>query len=150
MRLILSIKRINFVLQSTFNHKTNTMSKSIITNSITIAFIFFISIIIFLANTGGDLGLLVLIHKIPMGDKLAHMLVVGTLAFLVNLSLKAQTFNFLNFQTLVGSAIIFCSITVEECSQMWIVHRNFDLLDLTFNYIGVFIASWIILKFYHK
>lgn len=125
------------------------MSRSIITNSITVAFTLFIGVIIFLANTGGDLGLLKLIHKIPMGDKFAHMLLVGTLAFLVNLSLKAQTFEFLNFRILVGSAIIFCAITVEECSQMWIPSRNFDLLDLTFNYIGIFIASWLISKFYH-
>ena len=120
------------------------MSKSVITNSVTVLFIFFIAVIIFLANTGGDLGLLKLIHKIPMGDKIAHMTMVGTLAFLVNLSLKAQTFEFLKFQILVGSAIVLCSITVEECSQIWIAHRNFDLLDLTFNYIGIFLASKII------
>ena len=122
------------------------MTKKMMINGVTVLFLLFIAFIIFAANTGMNLMFFRVIGAIPMGDKVAHMTLVGTMAFLVNLSLKNRTFERYHLTLLVGSTIVFCGITVEEFSQIWITNRTFDLIDLTFNYIGVFIASWFNLK----
>ena len=78
-----------------------------------------------------------------MGDKLAHIVLIGTLAYLFNLMLRAKTFKVNGVQILVGSCIVFGLMTVEEFSQMYIPARNFDWVDLAANYLGIGIAGQI-------
>ena len=150
MRCTLILKAIlhNFEFQSTF--KKRKMTKSISIKIISISFVLFISYILYSANTGTSNIFFSTIGKIPYGDKIAHMSLVGILAFLLNLLLNAKTFPFKGFNILVASFGVFCFMTVEEFSQIWIVNRTFDLVDLTFNYIGIGIASWIIIRFFKK
>ena len=126
------------------------MTKSISIRLISISFVIFIGYILYSANTGGSNIFFSTIGKVPFGDKIAHMSLVGMLAFLLNLLLNAKTFSFKGFNVLTASFGVFCFMTLEEFSQIWIDSRNFDLLDLTFNYIGIGIASWIIIRFFKK
>jgi len=97
---------------------------------------------------GQDILFFKLIEHVPMGDKFAHITLVGTLAFLLNLILGAKTFTIRKMELLLGSCIVFGIMTVEEFSQIYIPMRNFDLVDLMANYLGIGIASWGIFKFY--
>lgn len=126
------------------------MTKSISIKIISISFLLFIGYILYSANTGTMNSFFSNINRIPYGDKIAHMSLVGTLAFLLNLLFNAKTFEFKSFNILTASFGVFCFMTVEEFSQIWIATRNFDLLDLTFNYIGIGIASWLIIRFFKK
>lgn len=126
------------------------MTKSISIKVISISFVLFIGYILYSANTGTMNSFFGQINQIPYGDKLAHMCLVGTLAFLLNLLLNAKTFLFKGFNILVASFAVFCFMTIEEFSQIWIDNRTFDLLDLTANYIGIGIASWLIFRFFKK
>jgi hypothetical protein len=124
------------------------MTKSISIKVISISFVVFIGYILYSANTGGSNIFFSTIGKMPFGDKIAHMSLVGTLAFLLNLLLSAKTFSFKGFNILTASFGVFCFMTIEEFTQIWIDNRTFDLLDLTFNYIGIGIASWLIIRFF--
>ena len=115
---------------------------------ITLLFITFIVYIIYAANVGQDILFFKLIEYVPMGDKFAHITLVGTLAFLLNLMLSARTFKIRKTELLLGSCIVFGIMTVEEFSQIYIPTRNFDLVDLMANYLGIGIVSWGIFKFY--
>ena len=126
------------------------MTKSILIKFISFSFVIFIGYILYSANTGTPNIFFTIIGKVPYGDKIAHMGLVGMLAFLLNLLLSSKTFSFKGFNILVASFGVFCFMTVEEFSQIWIDKRTFDLVDLTFNYIGIGIASWLIIRFFKK
>ena len=86
------------------------------------------------------------VHEIPFADKVMHVLLLGMFTLCTNFLLKFHTFKLSNRVLLTGSAIIFVLATFEEISQYWIETRTFDLLDLASNYIGIFIATFFILK----
>lgn len=136
-KLLQSIKTINFEKQSTFMLKI----KNIHLYAISLLFFIFIGYIMYAANVGRELLFFQLIDYIPMGDKLAHVVLIGTLAFLMNLMLGGKTFAVRGVQILLGSCIVFGFITIEEFTQMYIPTRNFDWMDLMANYIGIYMAS---------
>jgi VanZ family protein len=87
-----------------------------------------------------------LIKGFKYGDKFAHLILIGTLAYCVNYLLKFRIIKRFNQNLLVGTIAITIFITLEECSQIWISTRTFDLIDLSANYIGIGIATLIIVK----
>ena len=93
--------------------------------------------IVIVADIGMGPQLLNFVHSVPGGDLLGHFLLLGTLSLLVNLSLGAQTFHLAGVGVLTGSLIIALIATLEECSQLWLDHRSFSLLDLAANYAGI-------------
>ncbi len=113
-------------------------------NIIAVLFTAFILFIIYSANTGKDLIFFKLSSSFPYADKLAHAGLLGTLTFILNLAFKGKTISFFNKKWLVVSIVIFVIITLEEFSQMFIANRTFDLLDLSANYLGIAVASWLI------
>lgn len=126
------------------------MSKNILIQITAILFILFLIFIIYSANTKADLIFFRLLRHIPFGDKLGHILLLGTLTFLVNWAMQAHTFVFKKIQILTGSCIVFALITVEEISQNWLDNRTFDLADLGGNYLGIVLASYAIYRLFKK
>lgn len=94
------------------------MSKNII-RLITLLFVLFIGYVIYSANTGNGLPVFKLIGKIPYGDKLGHMGLIGTLTFLINATLNNKVFKVSGRKILLGSALVFIFITIEEFSQQY-------------------------------
>jgi len=115
--------------------------KNIHIYAISLLFFAFIGYIMYAANTGRELLFFQLLEYIPMGDKLAHVVLIGTLAFLLNLLFGGKTFAVRGIQILLGSCIVFGFITIEEFTQMYIPNRNFDWIDLMANYLGIGMAS---------
>ena len=108
---------------------------------ISLLFFAFIGYILYSANTGRELLFFQILEYIPWGDKLAHVVLIGTLAFLLNLMLRGKTFTVNGVQILLGSCIVFGFITIEEFTQMYIPTRNFDWIDLMANYVGIWLAG---------
>jgi VanZ family protein len=112
------------------------------------AFLFalFIVAIIFLADIG-RLGILGVLNKIPFGDKAGHFLLYGILALLINLSLfRSQPWRNPLRVSFISGGILAVLIGVEEFSQQFFARRSFDLVDLTFSYLGVIFFSWLAIK----
>ena len=89
-----------------------------------------------------------LVRHIPYGDKVTHFFLIGGLAFATNFFLKKRAINIKGRNILLGSFLIFVIITFEEFSQIWIAHRNFDLLDLASNYLGIFIIGTLGIRYF--
>ena len=73
----------------------------------------------------------------PMKDKFGHLFSSGIFALVMNLFLRGHTFNFCKKPIYLGTFIVFVIITSEEFSQMFFTLRSFDLLDLTFDLVGI-------------
>ena len=95
-------------------------------------------ILITIANTGNGQFLLTILNTVPHGDKWLHLFLMGTLTAGLNLSLNFRKTDFRNKSILTGTLIMACLITAEEFSQAFIPYRNFEILDLVCNYLGIF------------
>jgi VanZ family protein len=111
----------------------------------TIFYVGLILTLVFMVDQGKYINLINFVHQIPFGDKIGHFILVGLLAFSINLSLHCSTFQLLQQRILKGSFIVFIFITLEEGSQYFIASRHFDLGDLLANYIGILFFSWLAL-----
>jgi VanZ family protein len=117
---------------------------------LTILFGLFIILIIVLADTG-NLGILQLVNRIPLGDKAGHFTLYGILTLLINLTL---------FQSVPGQdrkrIVVISGLTLalliglEEFSQQNFSSRTFSLSDLTASYLGVIFFSWLALRIKSK
>ena len=77
------------------------------------------------------------IRRIPGGDKLGHFLLMGLFSFLLNVSLSCRTVRVFAVRVLLGSVIAGAAVTLEELSQIFVRYRTFDLVDLFFDYAGI-------------
>lgn len=114
----------------------------------TFAYLFIVIVIFIILSATFQWGnpIMGLIRGFKYGDKFAHLILIGTLAYCVNYLLKFRTIKRFNRNLLVGTIGITIFITLEEFSQIWISTRTFDLIDLSANYLGIAIATLIIVK----
>ena len=113
-----------------------------------LAFLFglFILAIIVLADKG-SLGILGVVNRIPFGDKAGHFILYGILTLLIDLTLiRSRPDLSPNLIVLRCVLILALLIGLEEFSQQYFPKRTFDLVDLTFSYLGVIFFSWVALK----
>ena len=80
-----------------------------------------------------------LVRALPYGDKVGHFLLMGLLAFVVNLSLKCKRWRIFGLRFLAGSVIVLALVLIEELSQLFIRYRTFDWFDLLADGIGIFL-----------
>jgi VanZ family protein len=71
---------------------------------------------------------------------------MGLLAFFVNLLLNCKKIKVFQVSVLKGSVIVLIIVTLEEFSQIFIDNRSFDLLDLTFDYLGIWVFGQLAFK----
>jgi polysaccharide biosynthesis protein VpsQ len=108
---------------------------------VTIAFGLFLFAIIILANTGVLHEPLSFMHAIPFSDAVGHFILMGAMALLVNLCLRARRLKLGPVGILLGSIIVAIVVTAEEFSQIFLEHRTFSWLDLGADYLGIFILG---------
>ena len=113
---------------------------------LTLFFTLFILLIIVLADEG-KLGILRVINQIPWGDKVGHFILYGILTLLLDLTLIRSLPN-RNPKLLVlcMGLILVLIIGLEEYSQRFFAKRTYDLVDLSFSYLGVIFFSWRVLR----
>lgn len=104
---------------------------------ITVLYFILLAGIVFLADNHQYHTLFNGIRRIPGGDKLGHFLLMGLLSFLLNASLSCRTVRVFAARVLLGSVIACAAVTLEELSQIFVRYRTFDLLDLLFDYAGI-------------
>ncbi len=104
---------------------------------LTAAFVALLVVIVVLADRGELPDSVSLVRRLPFGDALCHFLLVGGLAFLVNLSLRARRFRLWRLSILAGSVVVGVVVTLEEASQAFLPQRTFSWLDLFADYAGI-------------
>ena len=125
---------------------------------ITLPLSFFLSIcyVIFLADTADHNFAFRLVGHIAYGDKIAHAVLYGIMALLLNYGLgfrrvRLPTHLFKPFPTNIralanapymGSLIVLTFATLEELSQHYIPSRTFDMGDLLADFVGVVLFSF--------
>ncbi|HEX8772375.1 MAG TPA: VanZ family protein [Pyrinomonadaceae bacterium] len=97
-----------------------------------------LSVIVFLADQKRFQPLFRRVRELPYGDKLGHLILMGTLSFLLNMALSCRWVRVWKVEILKGSLIVAVIVTLEEFSQIFVKYRTFDLGDLFFDYVGIF------------
>jgi VanZ family protein len=112
-----------------------------------ILFTLFIILIIVAADAGVLSRYLGFLHDFPLGDKVGHFTLYGILALLINLTLF-RAFPDQSRKLLAARCglILILLIGLEEFSQQYFASRSFDLVDLSFSYMGVVCFSWVAVK----
>ena len=103
----------------------------------------FVSILV-IANRGHADHFWEFVGKVPCGDKLGHLGMVGTLGFLLNLVLDRRRAFAGGNGLMLGSLLVLAFMTLEEASQACIPCRSFDLVDGLANVVGVFCAEGLL------
>ncbi len=109
---------------------------------ITIGFGLFILAIIWLAN--GKSRLLAFAYEIPLGDKIGHFILIGTLALLINLTWPKEGLRIGRWPVFTGTLLLLPLVLLEEISQLWFPARTFSLFDLLFDVAGMLVlGEWL-------
>jgi len=112
---------------------------------ITGIYILLLMSIIYLANHHQYHDLFSIIRSVPGGDKYGHFLLMGLLSFLLNTSLRCRELDVGAMPVLLGSVIVSIAVTLEEVSQIFMQYRSFDLVDLLFDYLGIWVFGKVAL-----
>ncbi|GEM_PF-2857294 len=81
------------------------------------------------------------ISALPFGDKAIHFGLMMTLSYLFYHALNQRRVNILGHELLFSSLLLTICITLEECSQLFISSRNFEMMDLVCNYAGIYFGT---------
>ena len=112
-----------------------------------ILFTLFILLVIVLADAGVLSHYVGFVYRFPFGDKAGHFILYGILALLINLALfrsrPDQSRSSLAVKCGLTLALL---IGLEEFSQLYFSNRTFDLVDLSFSYLGLVSFSWVAVK----
>jgi membrane associated rhomboid family serine protease len=110
-------------------------------------FIVFFICIILIADLGQGKPWWSFIEKIPYGDKVGHLGLVGMLSFLCNLAFPSKKTGVLGSFVTRTTLVLLILLSLEELSQGFIKGRTLDfydwLADLAGLAIGQFAAVWI-------
>ncbi len=126
------------------NIKAVKMSKTLlICIVLPLAFFLFILRIIFLADSADYNFAFKMVGHIPYGDKIAHVLLYGMMAFLLNFGLNFKCIRFFGFPLQLGAIIVLIFAVFEEFTQYYIPSRTFDLGDLLADVVGIILFSFL-------
>ncbi|MFT6193114.1 MAG: VanZ family protein [Cognaticolwellia sp.] len=107
----------------------------------------FIAWVITQANKGSENLFFSIISFIPLGDKLGHMFLFGTLSFLSIIAFKYRNVKIEYYQVPIGALIVLFFSMTEELSQLFFINRSFDLMDAFADIIGIAISVLIANKY---
>jgi VanZ family protein len=112
-----------------------------------ILFTLFILLVIILADAGILAHYVGFVYEFPFGDKAGHFILYGLLTLLLDLALlRARAGRSRRRLAIHCGLVLALLIGLEEFSQRYFSSRSFDLVDLTFSYLGVVFFSWVALN----
>lgn len=80
-------------------------------------------------------------HSVPYGDKIGHFLLFGLLGLLLNIALRFHVLTTKPIKIHWSTAIVLVFAVIEEFTQLSNPHRTFDLVDIIFDGLGVWVMS---------
>jgi polysaccharide biosynthesis protein VpsQ len=119
-------------------------------SAVSIVFILFLGWVILRADQGSMPVLIAKIYAFPQGDKVGHFVLMGSLAFFVNLALGGRKISLFKCRLYLGSALVTLAVALEEFSQMFFRGRHSSLGDLAASIAGILLVgtllAWLALK----
>ena len=100
-------------------------------------FLIFIGWIIYDADLGRDNIFLSIGEKVPFGDKFGHFFIFGFLCYLLNHVFNKKSVQFFNTNIYLASVLVLVGSFAEEFSQLAFEDRNFEVLDMVCDVLGV-------------
>jgi VanZ family protein len=108
-----------------------------------LAFWFYLGILLVIIISAYLKVIPVKLSTIPFYDTIGHFVLIGIAAFLSHLALKKRKVNVFNF-TVPLAPILVCLFTMlEEFLQILSPNRTFDVVDLTADFIGIILFTWL-------
>lgn len=104
---------------------------------------------IYLANNGQVTTYFGFIKAIPYGDKVAHILLYGTLAFLLNIAMRFKSIVLLRLNIQLGATLVLAFALIEEFSQYFVSSRTLDAIDVIADIVGIVLFSYLSLLYKH-
>jgi hypothetical protein len=123
----------------------NLMLKRLDILSAVLAFSF-IGWIIVQANKGSSNILFDLVALLPFGDKIGHMFLFGLLSAVTIIAFNYRQVHINGYKVPVGAIIAWVFTLIEELSQLFFMHRTFDLMDVAADLIGITLTESSICK----
>jgi polysaccharide biosynthesis protein VpsQ len=114
---------------------------------LSVVFFIILTALIVAADQGRFPHLIHAIYSFPGGDKIGHFLMMGMMAFLINMSTPLGQGDKPYRNLLIGSLMVAAASSLEEASQVFFVTRTLSLADLLCNYAGIGVfsyAAWVI------
>jgi VanZ family protein len=106
---------------------------------LTVLYSILLLLIIAAADQGSYQTIFNLVYLIPFGDKVGHFILIGVLALVVNLTWNGAQLKCCKGYVLKGSILVFLMVLLEELSQIFVASRTFDLGDLVFDCLGIWV-----------
>ena len=103
----------------------------------------FVLLVVLLADLGLMSWFREYARQYPGIDKVLHFILVGFLSWILIFAFNAKRLNLLGSSLFVGTIVTFSLVTLEECSQLLIATRRFELLDLLADYLGILVAEML-------
>jgi len=103
--------------------------KNTLTRIAALAFIAFMITIITIADRGEGSRWWAFIERIPYGDKVGHVGLIGTLSLLCNLAIPPRKYTFLPSFITLTTLVLFILLSLEELAQAFIPTRTCDVFD---------------------
>ncbi|MFT4667279.1 MAG: hypothetical protein ACI8YQ_003752 [Polaribacter sp.] len=87
-------------------------------------------------------------------DKVGHFFLIGLAALVLNFLLQAKRVKVFKMPFLLGSIIVAVLVTIEELRQVPLTDRSFEMLDMFYNFAGIFVfgrvGAWLARQFSSK
>jgi VanZ family protein len=96
------------------------------------------------------MGATTAVRSVMHGDKIAHFFLFGALGFVLNLTVSYRTWRWFGIPVYRGTALVLLFTIVEDFSQHFISHRNFDLQDLLADVLGLLFFAVITRCVYYR
>jgi polysaccharide biosynthesis protein VpsQ len=84
------------------------------------------------------------VGAIPLGDKLGHLVLVGTLSLLLNSVLGKRRAPWRLRFMMLGSLLLLVGMSLEEASQCLNANRTCDLFDWLANVAGITVGQMLL------
>ena len=101
------------------------------------AFVIFIITIIVIADRGQGDQWWAFVARIPYGDKVGHLGLIGTLSLLCNLAIQPRPYAWLPRFITLTTLVLLVLLSLEELAQAFIPSRTCDLFDWLADLIGL-------------
>ena len=106
----------------------------------------FLASVVLAADSGRWQWFFELVQQVPFGDKVGHLVFLGTLSFLFSAATSRKIVRVGPLALPKAAVVIIVLAAIEECSQRFFPSRTFDLFDLTANTLGAFAGGLVALR----
>ena len=86
------------------------------------------------------------LHRVPLGDKVAHLVLAIGLGYFAASFARRPALRLATVRVPLATLVVLAVAVVEEASQRFVAGRTFDLLDLAADFAGLAVGTGLALR----